>query len=65
VKEARTPELVRLLDQAFGRPQEAEEDRPEDPGLAALTREQRAIVRQWLLDGTPSGEVSPRTDDGH
>jgi len=33
---------------AFGKPQEAEEDTPEDEALAALTREQRAVVRGCL-----------------
>jgi hypothetical protein len=40
--------LARLADQAFGKPEPAEEDKPEDNWLAALTREQRAVVRSWI-----------------
>jgi len=40
--------LARLADQAFGKPEPAEEDKPEDDWLAALTREQRAVVRLWI-----------------
>jgi hypothetical protein len=40
--------LSRLADQAFGKPQEAEEDAPQDDMLACLTREQRAVMQSWL-----------------
>jgi hypothetical protein len=50
VRTARSAELVRFADQAFGRPKEAEEDVAQDDILEGLTREQRAVVRQMLLD---------------
>jgi hypothetical protein len=40
--------LARLADQAFGKAEPAEEDTPEVDWLAALTREQRAVVSSWL-----------------
>ena len=51
--------LARLADQAFGKPLPAEEDKPEDEGLAALTREERAVLRQMLEDGLPD-EPAPQ-----
>lgn len=51
--------LARLADQAFGRPLPAEEDKPEDEGLAALTREERAVLRQMLEEGLSSDESQP------
>ncbi len=51
VKDARPAELVRFADQAFGKPREAEEDVAEDDLLAGLTREQRAVVREWAAQG--------------
>jgi hypothetical protein len=58
--------LARLADQAFGKPQDAEEDSPIDPELAALTREQRALLREWLLtqaDAETQGEDERSGDD--
>jgi hypothetical protein len=51
VRDARPSELVRFADQAFGKPLPAEDDVPEDQGLASLTREQRAVLRQMLEEG--------------
>ena len=50
VKAAKATELVRFLDQAFGRPSEAEDDAPKDEGLAQLTKDQRATLRAMLLE---------------
>jgi hypothetical protein len=59
VTQARPTELVRFLDQAFGRPQDAEPDEPQDDALTALTREQRAVVMQALEQGDdPSDELA-------
>lgn len=49
--------LARLADQAFGKPLPADEDRPDDEGLAALTREERAVLRQILEDGIPEEDA--------
>jgi hypothetical protein len=43
--------LARLADQAFGKPLPAEEDVPGDEGLASLSREERAVLRQMLEEG--------------
>ncbi len=51
--------LARLADQAFGRPLPAEEDVPGDEGLASLSREERAVLRQMLEEGLPD-EPDPR-----
>ena len=48
--------LARLADQAFGRPLQADEDKPEDEGLASLTREERAVLRQMLEAGVEPDE---------
>lgn len=48
VKAAKAHELVRFLDQAFGRPTDAEPDKPTDEGLSALTKDQRATLRAML-----------------
>ena len=53
VKAAKAHELVRFLDQAFGRPTDAEPDKPEDTGLAALTKDQRAALRAMLTQDEP------------
>jgi hypothetical protein len=66
VKKAKPTELVRFADQAFGRPQDAEPDSPIDPELAALTREQRALLREWLMqqaDTEAHGEDQRSEDD--
>jgi hypothetical protein len=44
--------LARLADQAFGRPQDAEPEEPEDLGLSALSREQLAVLLEMLDDAT-------------
>jgi hypothetical protein len=44
----RTADLARLTDQAFGRPSEQDEDKPQDDLLAGLTRDQRAVLRAAL-----------------
>jgi hypothetical protein len=51
-----------LADQAFGKPQEAEEDKPEDDILAGLTREQRAVIRSFIEENkrAEQGESSDR-----
>ena len=51
--------LVRLADQAFGRPSVQEEDAPQDQELAALTREQRAVVRAALAELEGEGSSAP------
>jgi hypothetical protein len=48
VKEAKPAELVRFADQAFGRPTEADAEKPADPGIAAMTRDQRAALREAI-----------------
>jgi hypothetical protein len=50
--------LARLADQAFGKPEPAEEDKPEDNWLAALTREQRAVVRSWIDNMEDDGSIA-------
>src|SRR5262245_56036602 len=40
--------LARLADQAFGRPQDAEPEEPEDLGLASLTRGQLVVLLEML-----------------
>jgi len=50
--------LARLADQAFGKPLPAEEEIPEDEDLSALTREQRAVLRQMLEDGLEPTEAA-------
>jgi hypothetical protein len=40
-----------LLIRRSVKPLPAEEDKPEDQGLAALTREERAVLRQMLEEG--------------
>jgi DNA-binding NarL/FixJ family response regulator len=52
--------LARLADQAFGRPLPAEEDVPGDEGLASLTREERAVLRQMLEEGLNMDESEPQ-----
>jgi hypothetical protein len=52
--------LARLADQAFGKPLPAEEDVPGDEGLASLTREERAVLRQMLEAGLEPDEPDPR-----
>jgi hypothetical protein len=51
---------ARLADQAFGRPLPAEEDVPGDEGLASLTREERAVLRQMLEEGLSLDEPDPQ-----
>src|SRR6188508_1349978 len=50
--------LARLADQAFGKPLPVEEEIPEDEDLSALTREQRAVLRQMLEDGLEPTEAA-------
>ena len=52
--------LARLADQAFGKPLPADEDKPEDEGLASLTREERAVLRQMLEAGVEPDEPDPQ-----
>ena len=52
--------LARLADQAFGKPLPAEEDVPGDEGLASLTREERAVLRQMLEEGFKTDEPDPQ-----
>lgn len=59
VKDARPSELVRFADQAFGKPLEAEEDKPEDDLLAVLTREQRAVIRSWVEEMENESPMEP------
>jgi hypothetical protein len=40
--------LARLADQAFGRPQDAEPEEPEELGLASLTRGQLVVLMEML-----------------
>lgn len=52
-KDASTHAKVRLLDQAYGKPQDAEDDdTPEGSIYEGLTREQRAAMRA-ILEGEP------------
>jgi hypothetical protein len=44
--------LARLADQAFGRPQDAEHDEPDDSGLTSLSREQLAVLLEMLDHAT-------------
>ena len=57
--------LARLADQAFGKPLPAEEDVPGDEGLASLTREERAVLRQMLEEGLNLDEPQPQPAEGH
>ena len=56
--------LARLADQAFGKPLPAEEDVPGDEGLAALSREERAVLRQMLEEGLNLDESQPQPAEG-
>ena len=50
--------LARLADQAFGKPEPGGEDKPTDPGLADMSRDQLAALRAALLnedEGVPEG----------
>jgi hypothetical protein len=51
----RTADLARLADQAFGRPSEQDADKPQDPGLAGLTRDQRAVLMAALEEDAELG----------
>ena len=57
--------LARLADQAFGTPLPAEEDVPGDEGLASLTREERAALRQMLKEGLNLDKSQPQPAEGH
>jgi hypothetical protein len=59
VKGATVAQRVALMNQAFGTPTQAEEDKPQDEGLAALTREQRAV----LMEALDKAEDAPPQDD--
>jgi hypothetical protein len=48
--------LAYLMDQSFGKPQDAEPEDLGNPTPRALTREQRAVVRQWLAENEESEE---------
>ena len=54
-----TAALARLADQAFGRPSEQDTDNPEDDYLAQMTRDERALYREWLLSRKEDGEANP------
>jgi len=62
VEKGDTAALARLADQAFGRPSEQDDDTPTDDGLAALTRDQRAVVREMLR--VPASESRAREREG-
>jgi hypothetical protein len=49
--------LVRLADQAFGKPTQADDEWPGDEGLATLTREERATLRAILEGASPEEEL--------
>jgi hypothetical protein len=49
--------LAALADQAFGKPQVAEDDTPLDDELAQLTRKERAALRAILEDADPEREL--------
>jgi hypothetical protein len=57
--------LARLADQAFGKPLPAEEDVPREEGLASLTREELAVLRQVLEEGLNLDESQPQPAEGH
>jgi hypothetical protein len=48
--------LAQLMNQSFGAPQDAEADESEDPIYGGLTREQRAVMREHLLQVEEDGE---------
>jgi hypothetical protein len=55
VKKGDTAALARLLDQAFGRPSEQDKETSLDEELESMTRDQRALLREFIL----SQEASP------
>jgi hypothetical protein len=57
--------LARLADQAFGKPLPAEEDVPREEGLASLSREELAVLRQVLEEGSNLDESQPQPAEGH